>query len=86
MYIFGLLLELPVLFCWHMLVVTLGSNIDFALLLSLLSSFLAPGACDNMVNTVSCLGQIQRNICKSSGCTALQEEHLQFVRIQGCKL
>lgn len=83
MYIFGLLLEFPVLFRWYMLVVTLSSNIDFAVLLSLLSCFLAPGTGDNMVNTVPSFGQIQRDICKGGGCAALQEEHLQLITYQG---
>ena len=86
MYIFGLLLELPVLLCWDMLVVALGSNIDLAVFLSLLSCLFTPGAGDNVVNTVPSLGQIQRNICKGSGRTALQEKHLQFIGNQGCQL
>ena len=66
MYILGLLLQLPAFLLWNVFVVALGSNIDFAVFFSLLSCFLAPGASDNVIYTVSSFTQIEWHISKCS--------------------
>ena len=66
MYVFGLLLQLPAFLLWNVLVVALGSDVDFAILLGLLSCFLAPRACDNLIYTVSSFGQVERYIGECS--------------------
>ena len=65
-YIFGLLLKLPVLMCRNVFVVALGSYIDFAVLLCLLSCLLTPGTSHYVIYAVTLLAQIEWHICK--GC------------------
>ena len=60
--------------------IALASDIDLqAVLSSLLGRFLAPGACDKVVHSVSSLGKVEGNAGKLAGASALHVEDLHSV-------